>query len=107
MKPANNHSEIIEKLLILIIIIIAIVLSIIGGMIFNDLDNSTVWTRVLALPGLDASLILGHGHAPQDVRAAVYIGGFFGYFLLGLLLLSLIRDAIKKYRDKKGGGTRI
>ena len=101
MTPKN----IIETLLIGLVILIAAILTYVGGAVFEHLGQSTAWGRFEALPLLDISLVMGRDYPHDSIRAAVYIGGFLIYFFLGLLLLSLVRDAIKKTHGKKGSGS--
>jgi hypothetical protein len=104
--PLSNHT-IVEQLLIGLILIVAAALTYVGGTIFEHLGESTASGRLLALPMLDISLVMGHDYTPGTVRAAVYIGGYLIYFFAGLLLLSLAQDWYKKNGGKKSGGPRI
>jgi len=105
MKPTSNHHDIVEKLLLLVVIIVAAALSCYGGEIFRHLETSTTWERIVAMPGIDGSLILGTGHTATETMAAVYIAGFLFYFFAGLALLSLAQDRYKK--SKSGSSSTI
>jgi hypothetical protein len=102
-------NSIIESLGYIIVTIIAAALTYVGGTVVENIDASSVGGRIEALPMLGISLVLGHGYSLGEMRAAVYAGGFVIYFLAGLVVMSLVRDAIKNYRAKKAGssGTRI
>ncbi len=79
MTVKNN---IIENLGYIIVTIIAAALTYVGGTVVEHLDTSSVGGRIEALPMLNISLVLGNGYAVEDMRAAVYIGGFVFYFCL-------------------------
>jgi hypothetical protein len=105
MKPTSNHHDIVEKLLLLVVIIVAVALSCYGGEVFRHLETSTRLERIVAMPGIDGSLILGSGYSQADTMAAVYVGGFLTYFFAGLALLSLAQDRYKK--SKSGSSSTI